>query len=125
MSAKHTPGPLKVVQVKSWPFDIQIVNQQGCVVFLEGRYSYSSKQESLEDVMTGYGFPKEDKEAVVSANEEQLANAYLRAAAPDLLEALRICEGNITSLADSHPRVWAGWLSVVQSAIAKATGESK
>lgn len=43
----------------------------------------------------------------------------------ELLEALRICEGNISSLADSHPRVWSGWLDVVQSAIAKATGEAQ
>lgn len=52
-------------------------------------------------------------------------DAKAAAAAPELLGALRICEGNISSLADSHPRVWSGWLSVVQSAIAKAAGEAQ
>ena len=50
----------------------------------------------------------------------------LIAAAPDLLDALQLCEGNIASLlASAHPRVYGEWLTVVRAAIAKATGEVK
>jgi hypothetical protein len=52
------------------------------------------------------------------------ADATLIAAAPDLLEALVICEGNIASLlAANHLKVYGEWLAVVRAAIAKATGE--
>jgi hypothetical protein len=54
------------------------------------------------------------------------ANARLIAAAPDLLEALKLCESNISSLlASAHPKVYGEWLTVVRAAIAKATGETK
>lgn len=51
------------------------------------------------------------------------ANARLIAAAPDLLEALKLCEGNISSLlASTHPRVYGEWLDFVRATIAKAEG---
>ena len=54
------------------------------------------------------------------------ADAALIAAAPDLLDALQLCEGNISSLlASAHPKVFGEWLRVVSEAIAKATGEIK
>ena len=54
---------------------------------------------------------------------EWKANAHLIAAAPELLEALKLCEGNISSLlASTHPRVYGEWLDFVRAAIAKATG---
>jgi hypothetical protein len=54
------------------------------------------------------------------------ADARLIAAAPDLLEALKLCESNISSLlASAHPKVYGEWLTVVRAAIAKATGETK
>jgi hypothetical protein len=41
----------------------------------------------------------------------------------ELLEALKICDGNIASLlASQHPRVYSEWLSVVRAAITKAEG---
>ena len=60
------------------------------------------------------------------AGRESGANARLISAAPDLLEVLELCEGNIASLlASAHPRVYGEWLTVVRAAIAKATGETK
>ena len=51
-------------------------------------------------------------------------NIQLMASAPELLEALQICEGNIKSLlASAHPKVFGIWLDVVSAAITKATGE--
>ena len=42
----------------------------------------------------------------------------------DLLEALKLCEGNIKSLlASAHPKVYGEWLTFVSAAIAQATGE--
>ena len=42
----------------------------------------------------------------------------------ELLGALKLCEGNISSLlASAHPKVYGEWLTVVSAAIAKATGE--
>jgi hypothetical protein len=63
--------------------------------------------------------------AWVNIGDEQvaMANATLIAAAPDLLEALVICESNISSLlASNHPKVFGEWLDSVRAAIAKATG---
>jgi hypothetical protein len=56
-------------------------------------------------------------------SEVSEANARLIAAAPDLLEALKLCEKNIDSLlASAHPKVFDIWLNVVRAAITKATG---
>ena len=42
----------------------------------------------------------------------------------ELLEALKLCEGNIKSLlASAHPKVYGEWLTFVSAAIAQATGE--
>jgi hypothetical protein len=42
----------------------------------------------------------------------------------DLLEALKLCEGNIDSLlASAHPKVFGIWLDVVRAAITKAIKE--
>jgi hypothetical protein len=50
------------------------------------------------------------------------ARAKLADVAPELLEVLRICESNISSLlASKHPMVYGVWLDVVRRAIAKAT----
>jgi len=52
------------------------------------------------------------------------SDAKLIAAAPDLLEALKICESNIASLLwSAHPKVYGEWLGVVRAAIDKAIGE--
>ena len=48
----------------------------------------------------------------------------LRLEVRNLLEALKLCEGNISSLlASAHPKVYGEWLTVVSAAIAKSTGE--
>ncbi len=53
---------------------------------------------------------------------ETIANAQLIAAAPDLLEVLKITAGNIRSLgaAGVLPEPYTVWLSEVESAIEKA-----
>lgn len=108
---KHTLGPLSVHQPEQWPFDIQIVDAEGNVVFQEGRYAYGTGQKTIEDVMSGYGFTK-DRETVIESNERQLADAILRAAAPDLLASLQ-------EMVEIAQRV-DGWSSFPQDAIDRA-----
>lgn len=147
MSAKHTPGPLIVRQPESFPFDIQIVDSNGDVVFRESRYAYATKQETVKDVMQGHGFPFNQRDAVIEANERQLADARLRAAAPDLLDALNEMLNDIEGLIGESAGVYglhmngdlAPWseleeggrferlssMSKARAAIAKATGEQQ
>jgi hypothetical protein len=94
MSTQHTPGPWKLC------YDGQIDGPDGrCIC----RFGWDSYKEFTE--------------------LNNAANARLIAAAPDLLEALKVCEGNISSLlASQHPKVFGIWLDSVRAAIAKATG---
>ena len=87
MTTKHTPGPLFVVQVNKWPFDIQIQDAHVNVIHQEPRCAYSTKAQSIDDVMNGVGFNAEAKDDAVAGNARQLADARLIAAAPELLEA--------------------------------------
>jgi len=59
--------------------------------------------------------------------QEQHTEIYgLRLEVRNLLEALKLCEGNIASLlASAHPKVYGDWLTVVSAAISKSTGETK
>lgn len=122
MNAKHTPGPLVVRQPEMFPFDVEIVEASGNVVFQESRCAFSTKQKTVEDVMQGHGFPVDQRDAVIAANERQLADMHLRAAAPDLLKALEDCvavmDRELAGLKVIQPE-----LSAARAAIAKATGE--
>lgn len=94
MEAKHTPGPLFVSQPEKFPFPVQIVNEAGEVVFSEPRHSYSTKHKTVQDVMEARDmrYPKCEPDFVdncIAANERQLADAYLRAAAPEMLATLK------------------------------------
>ena len=59
--------------------------------------------------------------------QEQHTEIYgLRLEVRNLLEALKLCQGNISSLlAAAHPKVYGEWLTVVSAAITKSTGETK
>lgn len=129
MKSKHTPGPLFVRQPEKFPFNIEVVNEAGDVVFSERRYAYASGQESVQDVMAGVGFKAADRADVIDANQRQLADAFLRAAAPELLEALNQINDWLLCAAIATPEDMAGSFSDMQklaeSAIAKATGEQQ
>lgn len=112
---KHTPGPLFVRQPEDDLYHIQIVNAAGDVIFSEPRHSYSSKMETVDDVLGGYGFPRRDRDDAARANQRQLADAYLRAAAPEMLEAL---EDAVERQGFTNAN-----LIFARAAIAKARGE--
>ena len=122
--SKHTPGPLSVSFGTKWPFEILIVNESGAVVDRQSLPCHSSKDKTFEEALNCWNFKASEQEEYAAINKRAVADAYLRAAAPDLLEALQDvdalwmhhsiahCDGKISPL---HAKVIA--------AIAKATGE--
>lgn len=88
MSGKWTPGPLRVVEIETWPFAIDIVDAAGAIIETIPRYAYSTEQKTLADLRLAVGFKYSDRAEVIAANERQLADLKLRAAAPALYEAL-------------------------------------
>jgi hypothetical protein len=114
--SKHTPGPWRAGYYDdSSGYDcmtggISIGPNAAGPIHLDGQNYGQKRCKAIE------------RESI----ERMLADARLIAAAPDLLEVLKLCQGNISSLlASKHPLVYSKWLSVVEEAIAKATGETK
>jgi hypothetical protein len=89
-SARHTPGPWRVVVDSRWPYGFAVESAGGSVIFGQGRMAFGSRQETLRDVLNGayMGTPAECAEAA-RVNAIQVANMDLIAAAPALLEALQ------------------------------------
>ncbi len=113
----HTEGPLYVMQLDVFPFLITTVDKDGNEIFCETRYAYGTGQKTVDDVMNGSCFSNpEGRSAAVESNERQLADAYLRAAAPDLLAALQ----GVLRVADRQTDEF----DAARAAIAKAEGRS-
>jgi len=107
MSTQHTPGPWELSEY-TW--------KDGA-----GTYRRVEQVEEFGDVVASVCIGHSANHTLDACAN---ANARLIAAAPDLLEAILICEGNIASLlASNHPKVYGEWLAVVRAAIAKATGD--
>ena len=125
MTTKHTPGPLSVSFGTKWPFEILIINESGGVVYRESLPCHSSKDKNFEEALNCWNFKASEQEEYAAINHRAVADAYLRAAAPDLLEALQnIAEywnqdQNEAAMADA---CWHA-IHTARVAIAKATGE--
>jgi hypothetical protein len=89
MDLKHTPGPLDVRMSEVWPFNIETFDASGEKVWSEPLVAHSSAQNTPDDARLAVGFKPHEVEGVRRLIARQLADAALRAAAPDLLEALR------------------------------------
>lgn len=102
MSAQHTPGP--------W---VQWADTNIVIRLHTGR-------PQAEDLRIC-------EVATNTWKDEGRHNARLIAAAPELLEALRITRGNVASLGPAgalEPYApYREWLAMIDAAIAKATGE--
>lgn len=120
---KHTPGPLHVIQLDKWPFNISIVDANGNEIFFDHRHAYGSTQYTVAEVMAGSCFDnQETKAAAIESNARQVADAYLRAAAPDLLAALRDLLKYPAGDYSSHGDFDAAY-AAAKAAVSKATGE--
>ena len=125
MTTKHTPGPLSVSFGTKWPFEILIINKSGEVVYQESLPCHSSKDKNFEEALNCWNFKASEQEKYAEINHSAVADAYLRAAAPDLLEALRGMFAMWRSVCGAQ-----GWEPEhlaeavrAQAAISKATGD--
>lgn len=116
-----TFGPWVVVEEDKWPFDIVVRAPDGSLEWSERRYAHSSRQNTLAECKAAVGFPADERERVVEAIERQMASIHLRAAAPEMYEALKAVAQWVETRPATHP--WDAW-RMVNAAIAKAEGRS-
>ena len=120
MTTKHTPGPLSVSFGTKWPFEILIINESGGVVYRESLPCHSSKDNNFEEALNCLNFKASEQEEYAAINHRVVADAYLRAAAPDLLdELLSVLDWAVTERAPLRNQE----IESIRKAIAKATGE--
>jgi hypothetical protein len=117
--SKHTPGPFFVRQPDVWPFDIEVVGPDGDVAWSERRVAHSARQKNLTDCMFAVGFDHDRRPGIIASLERQLADIYVRAAAPDLLEALSelLAHTSFMGIASHYD-------DMARAAIAKAEGRT-
>ena len=117
MNAQHTPGPLYVKMDENWPFNINTFNAVGDLVFVEKLPCHSTRDESPQEALDCVNFVHENREEYSEANHRALADAILRAAAPDLLAMIQELREYI------HVMKGAGheWPIRMDALIAKAT----
>lgn len=94
--SKHTPGP--------WGHKTWDVNKDG-----EFNYTVEKDDKSICEI--------------VGTGEQAEANARLIAAAPELLEALKVCSAELFAQCADHPRAML-FVKEARAAIAKAEGET-
>jgi hypothetical protein len=108
----------KIDQDTKWPFDIYVRDEENNVV---ARFDIASStaHKTISDAMSAKGYDKSDKELTVAWNKQQLSNARLTAAAPDMLEALQMMQGVF------HLMGWENDPAAInaRAAIKKALGE--
>ena len=121
---KHTPGPLSVSFDTKWPFEILISNESGDVVYRQSLPCHSSKDKTFEEALNCWNFKASEQEEYAAINKRAVADAYLRAAAPDLLAALQDVDALWMhhSIAHGDGKISPLHEKVI-AAIAKATGE--
>ena len=119
-----TPGPLSVSFGIKWPFEILIINESGAVVYRDTLPCHSSKDKTFEEALNCLNFKASEQEEYAAINKRAVADAYLRAAAPDLLAALQDVDALWMhhSIAHGDGKISPLHEKVI-AAIAKATGE--
>lgn len=123
MTTKHTPGPLSVSFGTKWPFEILIINESGGVVYRESLPCHSSKDKYFEEALNCWNFKASEQDEYAAINHRAVADAYLRAAAPDLLRYLKEARRTLEMWKDVAPAV--SLCADIDAAVARATGESE
>ena len=121
MTTKHTSGPLSVSFGTKWPFEILISNESGAVIYRESLPCHSSKDKNFEEALNCLNFKASEQEEYAAINHRAVADAYLRAAAPDLLRYLKEARRTLEMWKDVAPAV--SLCADIDAAIARATGE--
>ncbi len=116
--AMHTPGPLHVATSNSWPFDISICDAQGSVVDVLRLPAHSTAHKTFADALNYRGVDHSEAGRCREANQRALADAHLRAAAPELLEVL----ARYVQQDQAHGCTDNNLFRSAQDAISKATG---
>jgi hypothetical protein len=107
--SKFTPGPLFVKQNENWPWSYLIEKPNGDAIEEYGLYIYSTSDT------------RESANARLE-NEECRANVYLRAAAPDMYEALKAYVG-LENEVDECDCALCRAVRLGRAALAKADGK--
>lgn len=121
---KHTPGPWVLEMQEVRPHRI-IIRAGDKEILTQDMYAHSSVQRTLADCLAAIGFPASERASIIAALQEQIANACLIAAAPDLLEA---CQRTLEMLESVEAKMLVGdegclWgVEIVRHAIQKAAG---
>jgi hypothetical protein len=119
-------GPWVVVEEDKWPFDIVVRAPDGSLEWSERRCAHSSRQNTLAECKAAVGFPADERAQVVKAIERQMASIHLRAAAPDMYEALPDLSAVITWLRNGGDPKWACTeLEIYQARIAAAKAKAE
>lgn len=130
MSA-HSPGPWSVEFPSEFPWGHRITASDTSVVIEDYAIACSSEQKTREDNLAAVGFPWRERPKVIEMLETQKANASLIAAAPELLEALKLMDKYIASLVEAHVCgnsisdvivAHKGVVTTARAAISKAVG---
>jgi len=125
---KGTPGPLHVQQDSQWPYNIRVCEHSGATIYSEHLICSSSSWKGLDDARNLVGIYGVERDEWSALMERQMADMQLRAAAPDLLEALEgaigALEQDLDAGRDSGDADWEGIayqrLEAAKAAIAKA-----
>lgn len=111
---KGTQGELKVVIQEKYPFNIQTIDKKGDVVFQEWLYAFSTDQKTAEDALNAVSFSVSERDEIIKKINIQLADAKIRAAAPELLKVLQ----DLYQIA--HELQWENYLSGRQLIVEQA-----
>lgn len=113
MKTNHTPGPWLIAGTTIYALTQYTGNSDTMRTHLADGINRFSARVSSDNPERDGGAPP----------EEIQANARLIAAAPELLEALRLAEDLLSSYLPSHKPASLLNLNVIRAAIAKATQE--
>jgi hypothetical protein len=100
MSTKHTPGPLTVRVDGQLPFRIKTYNEKGEVVFSTEMPCYSAADKCAADAIACRSRNRVDRAQAAAINHRAVANEVVRAAAPELLDALQRTAKHCEAYAD-------------------------
>lgn len=116
----HTTGPLIVSISDKWPFDIVTTNANGDIVFTTRMPCHSSADKTKEDAIECKHFKHAEREKYSAVNKLAISDDVLRAAAPDLFDALQALIDMDVSY-QRGPKVEQA-VDNARAAISKATG---